>query len=76
MKLTFRQWLFEQDERKDPIGRLARAMAQVDISSIKPRRKPDEHKRWAGIITRHGRPEHVPAFNEAWQEFQWAKNDQ
>ena len=69
MNLTFKHWLFDQKGRKDQIGKLARAMEQVDYSYIKPRRKPDEHKKWAKIVTRHGRPEHVLAFNRAWREY-------
>lgn len=73
MKLTFKEWLLNQKGRKDRIGKLARAMAEIDFSYVQPRRKPDEHKRWANIITRHGKPEHVPTFNQAWQEYQAAK---
>jgi uncharacterized protein YozE (UPF0346 family) len=72
MKLTFKEWLFKQKERKDAVGRLARAMDEVDFSYVKPRRKPDEHKKWANIVTRHGKPEHVLTFNRAWREYQTA----
>jgi hypothetical protein len=75
MNLTFKRWLFNQKERKDQIGKLALAMEKVDYSYIKPRRKPDEHKKWAKIVTRHGRPEHVPAFNRAWREYLTAKQE-
>ncbi len=71
MNTTFQQWLFNQKQRKDQIGKLARAMAAVDYKTIRSRRrKPDEHRKWAGIITRHGNPEHVFAFNQAWHEYQ------
>lgn len=73
MKLTFKNWLANQKEREDQIGKLARAMTDVDYSYIKKRRKPDEHKKWADIITRHGKPEHVLIFNRAWREYQTAK---
>lgn len=73
MKLTFKEWLFNQKERPDKVGKLARAMAEVDFSYVRSRRKPDEHKRWANIVTRHGKPEHVLTFNRAWEEYQAAK---
>lgn len=73
MKLTFKEWLFNQKERQDKIGKLARAMAKIDFSYVQPRRKPDEHKKWADIITRHGQPEHILTFNQAWEEYQAGK---
>ncbi len=76
MKTTFQQWLFNQKQRKDQIGKLARTMAIVDYKTIRSRRKKlDEHRKWAGIITRHGKPEHVVAFNQAWREYQKAKQE-
>ncbi len=75
MNITFKRWLFNQKGRKDQIGKLARAMANVDYSYMQPGRKPDEHKDWAKIITRHGRPEHVLAFNRAWREYQTEKQE-
>jgi uncharacterized protein YozE (UPF0346 family) len=75
MKLTFQQWLFNQKKRQDRIGKLARAMEQVDFSYMRPKRKSDEHKMWADIITRHGEPEHVLAFNRAWNEYQLVKQE-
>ena len=73
MKLTFKNWLFNQKEREDQIGKLARAMATIDYSPVQRRRKPDEHKKWADIVTRHDQPEYVLFFNRAWQEYQTAK---
>jgi hypothetical protein len=73
MKLTFKEWLSDQKKRKDQIGSLARAMAKIDYSYVRSRRKPDEHKKWANIVTRHGKPEHVLIFNRAWREYQAAK---
>jgi hypothetical protein len=70
MKLTFKRWLSNQKERQDQIGKLARAMAEVDHSHVQTRRKSDEHKKWANIVTRYGEPEHVLAFNRAWREYQ------
>jgi hypothetical protein len=77
MKSTFQHWLFSQQERRDQIGQLARAMTQVtEVGDTKPSRKPDEHKKWAGIIIKHGEPEHVFVFNQAWQEYQEANPQQ
>jgi len=72
MNLTFRSWLFKQTERQDQIGKLARAMAKLDASQVQLQQKRDEHKKWANIVTRHGKPEHVLAFNQAWREYQLA----
>lgn len=71
MNATFKQWLFKQTERQDPIGKLARAMAQVEDDST-PQRRSDEHKKWADLVIRHGQPEHIRAFNNAWREYQTA----
>jgi hypothetical protein len=30
---------------------------------------------WADIVTRHGKPEHVLAFNRAWHEYQTNKGE-
>jgi hypothetical protein len=69
VNLTFASWLFNQIERKDQIGKLARAMEQIEYGNVKPRGKPDQHKKWANIVTRYGEPEHVLAFNQAWREY-------
>jgi hypothetical protein len=70
MELTFKRWLFNQKDRQDEIGKLARAMLKVDFSYVRSKRKRDEHKQWAGIVTRHGKQEHIFAFNRAWNEYQ------
>jgi uncharacterized protein YozE (UPF0346 family) len=70
MQLTFKQWLFNQKERKDKIGKFARAMLKVDFSFVRSRKRWDEHKQWASIVTRQGKQEHIFAFNQAWHEYQ------
>jgi uncharacterized protein YozE (UPF0346 family) len=70
MKLTFKHWLFNQKDRKDDIGKFARAMLKVDFSFVQSKRRWDEHKQWAGIVTRQDKQEHVFAFNRAWREYQ------
>ncbi|MCA9998401.1 MAG: hypothetical protein KDE56_21710 [Anaerolineales bacterium] len=72
VELTFKAWLLKQTERKDAIGKLAQAMSKMEYTYT-PRRKNDEHKKWADIITRHGEVRHVVAFNQAWREYQIAK---
>jgi hypothetical protein len=74
--MKFQQWLRKQQDRQDQIGRLARALADVDIKQYpySRRRRPDEHRKWASIITRFGSQMHVRSFNKAWQEFLKAKD--
>ncbi|MCA9874673.1 MAG: hypothetical protein H6659_18105 [Ardenticatenaceae bacterium] len=70
--MKFKEWLLKQKERKDSVGTLARALADVDPRKFgrdSRRRKPDEHRRWARIVTRYGTMAHVQAFNQAWREF-------
>lgn len=69
MNAAFKPWLLKQIERQDQIGILARAMSQIE-DNYKPRRKFDEHKKWADLVTRLGNPDHVRAFNRAWREYQ------
>ncbi|MCB9446696.1 MAG: hypothetical protein H6669_20885 [Ardenticatenaceae bacterium] len=71
--MTFRSWLLQQQSRADRVGKLARALSTVDYSHTPARRKDDEHKKWADIITRQGKPEHIQAFNRAWNEYLAAK---
>lgn len=73
--MKFQQWLDKQRDRDDQIGRLARALADVDVKKYpySRRRRPDEHRKWASIITRFGSQRHVRSFNKAWQEFLKAK---
>ena len=75
MEMTFRNWLSRQQSRMDRVGKLARAISTVDPSYTPSRRKNDEHKKWADIITRQGQPEHIQAFNRAWNEYQEAKDN-
>ena len=70
--MKFKDWLLKQRERNDNVGTLARALADVDPRKFgrdNRRRKPDEHRRWARIVTRYGTMAHVQAFNQAWDEF-------
>ena len=77
MNFTFHHWLANQQERSDQIGQLARAMAQIqEANEPLPRRKPDEHKKWAGIVIKHGEPEDIFTFNQAWQEYKKANPQQ
>ncbi len=73
MVLKFEEWLLNQQNRKDLIGDLARAMATREANQHPPRRKADEHKRWADIIIRSDEPTHIAIFNDAWQEYLTAK---
>ncbi len=73
MESTFQNWLFSQLDRQDEIGLLARAMAKADFSFSNTNRRWDEHKAWASIVTRQGKPEHIPAFNLAWHEYKIMK---
>ena len=75
MDTSFQNWLLQQQSRKDRVGSLARAVSTADLSYIPPRRKNDEHKKWADIITRQGQPEHIRAFNRAWDEYQTIQDD-
>ena len=73
--MKFKQWLDKQKDRQDGIGRLARALADIDGKKYPTsrRRRPDEHRKWASIVTRFGTPAHVQSFNKAWREFNQAK---
>ena len=66
----FKQWLQDQKEREDSVGRLAQALADKEVRFYSRRRRRDEHKKWADIVIRHGRREFIPVFNEAWTEYQ------
>jgi hypothetical protein len=73
--MKFQQWLNRQQDREDAIGRLATALADIDAKKYpySRRRKPDEHRKWATIVTRLGSQVHVRSFNRAWSEFLKAK---
>ncbi len=73
MVLKFEEWLLDQLNRKDLIGDLARTLATREANQYPPRRKADEHKRWADIIIRSDEPAYIAIFNDAWQEFLTAK---
>lgn len=69
----FEQWLIDQQDRKDPVGDLARVPSMQNIDSKLSKRKSDEHKDWADIVIRIAEPGYIDVFNEAWQEFLLAK---
>jgi hypothetical protein len=71
--LTFESWLNEQQYREDTIGALARIPSMQQVEHKGSPRKPDEHKIWTDIVIRISELGYVEAFNEAWQEFQVAK---
>lgn len=73
MKVTFKKWLASQKEREDRVGRLARALADIEPRALRRRRKKDEHMKWANEVVRRGRPDYVFAFNEAWAEYEEEK---
>ena len=75
MEITFQDWLFQQQSRADQVGNLARAISTADLRYTPSRRKEDEHKKWADIITRQGKSEHIRAFNGAWHEYLATKVD-
>ena len=73
MILRFEEWLNNQQYREDLIGDFARVLDKEDIRHKFSRHKSDEHKNWADIVSRINEPGHIPAFNDAWQEFLLAK---
>lgn len=75
MTTTFQDWILQQQSRMDEVGKLARAIRVADLSYTSSRRKDDEHKKWADIITRQGQPEHIRAFNGAWDEYLAVKDE-
>lgn len=72
--MTFESWLIEQQNREDIIGALARVPSMQDPEYRSSSRKPDEHKIWTDIVIRISETGYIAAFNDAWQEFQVAKN--
>lgn len=71
--MKFEEWLIAQQSRQDLIGDLARVLSSHNGTGPVSRRKPDEHQVWADIVIRNASPDHVFTFNDAWQEFQLAK---
>lgn len=69
MDFTFQSWLNKQEQRRDQVGRLARLVVNANYKYVERKRKRDEHKKWASIITKIGEQEHIFAFNTAWQEY-------
>ncbi len=69
MILKFEEWLTDQQYREDFVGDLARS-PDIRNEDLRPsKRKNDEHKYWADIVTKLSQPGFVAAFNDAWQEF-------
>lgn len=73
MVFTFKNWLSNQQSRKDAIGELARVPSLQNADFKFSRRKNDEHKNWATIIVNIASPGIIEVFNKAWQEFLLAK---
>ncbi len=71
--MKFEEWLIAQQSRQDLIGDLARVLSNHNATMPVSRRKPDEHQVWADIVVRKVNSDHVFIFNDAWQEFQLAK---
>lgn len=71
--MKFEEWLIAQQSRQDLIGDLARVLSNHNGTEPTSRRKPDEHQLWADIVVRNVSSDRVFIFNEAWQEFQMAK---
>jgi hypothetical protein len=71
--LRFEEWLFDQYNRDDLIGDLARVLSMQNIDRKPSRRKSDEHKNWVEIVIGIAEPGYIAVFNEAWQEFLLAK---
>ncbi|GJM40059.1 MAG: hypothetical protein DHS20C20_03410 [Ardenticatenaceae bacterium] len=73
MILTFKDWLANQEYRKDAIGELARVPSLQNPEFKSSRRKHDEHKSWAAIVVNIASPGLIEVFNDAWQEYLLAK---
>jgi hypothetical protein len=73
MTLRFDVWLKKQQSRQDEIGELARVPSMTQPESTPSKRIVDEHHTWVDIVIGIGDVEHVPVFNDAWQEFLLAK---
>lgn len=71
--LRFDTWLTDQQHRADAVGELARAPGMLVVDPKPSKRAPDEHRNWADVVTRFDDPRHIPAFNDAWQEFLLAR---
>ena len=74
MILKFEEWLTNQQDRKDGNGDFARVLSKGELLSKSSRHKWDEHKGWADVVSRIPETGHIPAFNQAWQEFILAKD--
>lgn len=73
INLRFKEWLIDQQNRKDLIGDLARVPSVETIDDQFAKNKPDEHKNWADIVIEITEPGYITVFNDAWQEFLLAK---
>ena len=74
MSTTFQSWLSRQDHRQDDVGKLARFLADRGDNYTPGRRRTDEHKKWADIISWQGKPEYMVSFNQAWREYEASKD--
>ena len=73
MVLRFDGWLINQLYREDLIGDLARVLSMHNNNHKSSSRRPDEHKSWVDIVIGIDEPGYIAVFNEAWQEYQLAK---
>jgi hypothetical protein len=73
MILKFEKWLINQQYRDDLIGDLARVLSMQNTDRKPSGRRLNEHKNWAEIVIGIAEPGYIAAFNEAWQEYQLAK---
>jgi hypothetical protein len=73
MILKFEEWLTNQQYREDLVGNLARDPKMQNVDHKSSRRKSDEHRNWADVVTSMAETEHIAVFNDAWQEFLLAK---
>ncbi len=71
--LTFGAWLREQEDREDRIGDLAYVLSKQDLTRIASSRKGNEHKSWCDVVIYISDPEYIAIFNDAWREFELAK---
>ena len=72
-KVTFEEWLTDQQSREDNIGFLAQVLLEQEIKPTSSKRKPDEHRHWADIVSKIEGPGYIYFFNFAWQEYIEAK---
>lgn len=74
--MNFQKWLREQQDREDGIGDLAYMLSKKDLSTVSSKRKENEHKSWSDIVIGISEPGYIAIFNDAWQEFELAKDSE